>query len=59
MTKINAVECDDCGAMQTENDIPNPNVLIYKCGICDKDYCSYCAEEHAKDETGLRWEESK
>jgi len=59
MTKINVVECDGCGAIQTENDMPNPDVLIYECVVCDKHYCSDCSEEHAKDETGLVWEESK
>ena len=55
MTKINAVECDDCGTVLTENDKPNPPVSLYSCEICDKDICSYCAEEHARDETGLVW----
>lgn len=56
MTKINAVECDDCGTTFTENDMPNPTVSLYTCEVCEKDICSNCSEDHAKDETQMEWE---
>ena len=56
MTKINAVECDDCGTTFTENDIlRNPTVSLYTCEVCEKDICSNCSEDHAKDETQMEW----
>ena len=63
MTKINAVECDDCGTVLTEtvykhirrHDMPNPPVSLYTCEVCGKAICSNCSEDHAKDETQMEW----
>jgi hypothetical protein len=50
MTEVKSYECDSCGSIHSgESD------EIKQCGICNQDYCEYCAEDHAKDETGLIW----
>lgn len=51
LTKKESYECDSCGAIDSEYPFQN----ISQCGICGKDFCIYCSEEHAKDETGLTW----
>ena len=55
MTKINAVECNECGMTFTENDMPNSVILLYTCEVCEKDICSNCSEDHAKEETQMEW----
>ena len=46
--------CDECGYTDEQQD-QNMATEIHHCGVCDKDFCEHCAEEHAKDETGLLW----
>lgn len=53
LTKKESYECDSCGSIDSEYPFQN----ISQCGICGKDFCVYCSEEHAKDETGLKWNE--
>ena len=56
LTEIKVWQCDSCGYTSKQDD---PNMTIDQeiklCFTCDKDFCGQCAEDHAKDETGLVW----
>lgn len=50
MTEVKSFECDTCGSLHDGD-----SDYIKQCYICNQDFCNDCAEEHAKDETGLEW----
>ena len=54
MTTVKMYKCDSCGFTDSQDD-PNMQTEIKNCWICYKDFCDECAEDHAKDETGLVW----
>ena len=55
MTEVIVLQCDNCESLVDEDVVRTTDTTIAKCAICDKHYCNYCAEEHARDETGLSW----
>ena len=53
MTKVSIFECDSCGARDSSEFGKN----TAQCYICNKDFCTYCQLEHARDETGFPLDE--
>jgi len=54
MTKVKMYKCDECGFTDEQQD-QNMETEIKHCWVCNNDVCEDCAEDHAKDETGLVW----
>ena len=55
MTEVVSWKCDGCNTLVDEDVVMTTGTSIAQCAICNEHYCNYCAEEHAKDETGLSW----
>lgn len=55
MTEVISLKCDGCESLVDEDVVRTTDTTIAQCAICNEHYCNYCAEEHAKDETGLSW----
>jgi len=54
MTEVKMYKCDECGFTDEQQD-QNMETEIKHCWVCNNDVCEDCAEDHAKDETGLVW----
>jgi hypothetical protein len=55
MTEVISTKCDGCNVLVDEEVVMTTGTSIAHCYVCDKDYCNYCAETHAQEETGLYW----